>query len=166
MSGSHVLAPLIAAGALSLGACSSPAPPTFRVASVAVTDESPEAAVLTFRLLGENTSDRALPLRTVSYTLALDGRPVFQGERSAEVTLNRFGAQSVDLPVTLLTGADRPALEGEVPYTLSGSIVYEVPGTIAEVLFDARLRRPSAGFSQSGRLDFSALDRPITGPMP
>lgn len=152
------------AAAVVLGGCSGLREPTFKVSGVGVTEESAEATVLTFRVTGENTNGEALPLREVRYSLSLDGRRVFSGQRSAEATLQRFGTQTIDLPATVLASNGGDALSGEVPYTLSGEVVYEVPGTIAEVLFDAQIRRPTARFAQSGRLDFGALERPVVGP--
>jgi len=153
-----------AAAVALMGGCWGVREPSFRVAGVGITEETERATVLTFRVTGENTNSEELPLREVRYALDLDGRRVFSGTRSAEATLQRFGTQTIDLPATVLASNGGDALSGEVPYTLSGEVVYELPGTIAEVLFDARIRRPTAGFSQSGRLDFGALDRPIVGP--
>lgn len=147
-----------------MGGCWGVREPTFRVAGVGITQETERATVLTFRVVGENTNSEPLPLRDVRYSLVLDGERVFSGHRSAETTLNRFGTQTVDLPATVLAEGAGFSLNGEVSYTLSGEVVYEVPGTIAEVLFDAQIRRPTARFVQSGRLDFGALDRPIVGP--
>ncbi|MBL8746854.1 MAG: LEA type 2 family protein [Phycisphaerae bacterium] len=149
-------------GAVLVGCQSQPAP-TLEVTQVAITEQTAQGMVVTFRVRADNRGDEALPLRTVRYSISLDGRPAFSGERNAESTVRRHGSQEFLLPValTLGEGKDLPAVpSGQVSYSLSGSVEYEVPGSIAEVLFDTGIRRPSASFSESGRLDFSEI-----GPM-
>ncbi len=149
------LALLCALGAGSgaeMAGCSSVPPPRFVVQGVSVTEQTGEGMVLSFVVEGENRNNKALPLREVNYGLSLDGREVFRGRRSAEVTLSRFGARTITLPVAIAITEDRPAPKGEVSYRFSGTVVYEVPGAFAETLFENRVRRPSASFSETGRL--------------
>jgi hypothetical protein len=138
-----------------LAGCSGPAP-TFRVLDIEVSDESPQATVVTVTLEGENRGEEALPLRDVRYTLSLDGRPVFSGVRSAEATLPAGGVERVRLPVAITAEqAGGPLTGTQRPYSLSGSVQYLSSGSIAEVLFDSGLRQPTASFSESGSLDFA-----------
>lgn len=133
-------------------------PPKFQVKDVAVTEQSEEAVVVMFRLEAENRNADPLPLRNVDYSLALQGRLVFRGKRSAEATLRRYGTQEVLLPVSIPIGPDEVLAEppsGQMPYTFAASFEYELPGTIAEALFDSGVRIPTAGVSESGRLDFA-----------
>jgi hypothetical protein len=151
---------LLACGALTAGGCASQPPPRITVADVAVTDQSAEGLVVTFRMLAENAGSASLPLRTVRYSVSVDGRPAFVGERRAEATAPRAGSQEFILPVafSLGEGKDFPSMPAAtVPYTLTGSVEYELPGTIADLLFDSGIRRPTASFSETGRLDFSAV---------
>lgn len=152
----------VAAGAfgLALVGCQSQPAPSFEVAGVAITEQTAEGMVVTFRVRADNRGEEALPLRTVHYSISLDGRPAFSGQRAAEATVRRYGSQEFLLPValTLGEGRDLPALPtGQVPYALNGTVEYEVPGSIAELLFDTGIRRPSASFSESGNLDFSEI---------
>lgn len=146
--------------------CAGPSPPTLEVTDAVLTEESPEGIVVTFRVRAENRNDDPLPLRTVRYSLTLDGRTAFSGERFAEATIRRQGSQEFFLPVALTVGENGvlrsmpPEHPEGVPYSLSGSVEYQIPGTIAEVLFDSNIRRPTAGFSESGRLDFSQMAAP------
>ncbi len=151
-----------------LGGCATSAP-TFEVIDVAMTEQSADAVVLTFVVRGENRGKEQLPLRDVNYSLEIEGRQVFSGRRSAEATLPRFGTREIVLPVSVRTGAGQPLASpptGTVPYSLSGSVFYEVPGAISEALFDAKLRRPRAGFREDGRMDFSTLPREAALPGP
>lgn len=149
----------VLAGAALAGCQSQPAP-SFEVSGVAITEQTSEGMVVTFRVRADNRGEEALPLRTVQYSISLDGRQTFSGQRAAEATVRRFGSQEFLLPValTLGEGKDLPALPtGQVPYSLQGTVEYEVPGSIAELLFDTGIRRPTASFSESGQLDFSQI---------
>lgn len=158
-----------AALALSLGlggalvGCAGHTPPTLMVRDVALVEQSAEGYVLRFVLDAQNPNPQALPMRGVEYTFWLDGRRVFSGSRDAEATLRRYGTQEIELPVSvaLVPGASVPGGEsGPVPYRISGRAVYELPGAVAETLFDSGVRRPSVRFSDRGRLDFSVLGAP------
>lgn len=144
--------------ALVLSGCKGAAPPRFEVESVSLTEQTPSGYVLTFTLQGENSNDEALPLRDVHYTLSLDGRTVFSGHRSAQATLPRNGTQRITLPIAIATRPGEPQWFDEARYQLNGSVVYLLPGSIAELLFDSGLRRPSVAFGRSGVLDYSTID--------
>lgn len=159
------------AGAIVLGAlaalgtgCSSTAPPDLSVADVTISDETPQAMVLTFAIEGTNPNPFPLPLGEVRYQLDLDGRRVFEGTRSAQITIPRSGAGSVELPAAFELSAIDRTLDGDTPYRIVGSIRYRPDGTFPGVLYDSNLYRPSRSFSVSGVLDFSAATR--TGPFP
>lgn len=150
-------APLAMLAAAGLTGClSDPKPPAFKVIDVGVTERSADGVVVTFTLEGTNPNPKdPLPLDAVSYTLALDGRPTASATRQAEAELPANGVQRVRLPVAIPVSASSPEPTGTSGYRLSGTMVYRVPGSIAEVFFDAGLRRPSTGFGESGTLDFS-----------
>lgn len=141
-----------------LPACSGAKAPRFEVRDVAVTEQTDQGVVVTFRVAAENRNPEPLPLRNVRYGLSLDGRRVFTGERSAETTLRRFGTQEFLLPVSIpfdeATGL-AAAPVGQMPYAFDATIEYELPGTIAEALFDTGLRVPTESFGERGQLDFT-----------
>lgn len=160
-----MLATALALGVVTSGAgCSGISAPTFTVQEVAITEQSTEGVVLTFTLEGVNRNAEPLPLREVQYALWLDGREVFRGTRSAEVTLSKYSARTILLPAAAPSMVNAPELTGEVPYRFSGSVIYETPGAIAETLFDNNVRRPSASFAETGRLNFSAPRKDFIGP--
>lgn len=136
-----------------LAGCSAYDAPRLAVSSVAVADRSDEAVVLDFTLDAANANDVELPLETVEYTVRVDGRVVFEGTRSAEATLRRSGTQQIVLPAAIRLSPDVP-LAGEYPYSIQGRVTYVTPGEIAQLLFDAGVRRPKVGFRDSGVLDF------------
>ncbi len=150
---------LALAFACALGACGHHKP-TFTVVNVALTEETPEGFVLTFTLEGENRNPEPFPLRRVHYGLSLDGRRVFSGSRDAETTLQRFGRQTLKLPVAIAFEDTESMPEGQVPYRFDAAIRYVLPGTFSELLFDYELRRPRSHVRESGRLDFDTLRAP------
>ncbi len=148
--------PLLAALAL-LPACSAYEDPGFQVIAVQETDRTEDAAVLTFTISARNRNEVPIPLREAVYTLELDGQTVFTGQRSAEATIRRFGAQTFELPAVVPAavfdlsrlgspGGDRP----DLPYRLTGAVEYQTPGELADVLFDTGVRRPRAPIDLSG----------------
>jgi len=141
-----------------LAGCSSYEAPRFEVIAVQETERTAEAAVLTFTIAARNRNAVGLPLRVTRYALTLDGTPVFEGERSPEATVRPFGSQTFMLPVSV--PAERFDLarldaSGDLPYRMTGEVRYQTPGELAEVLFDAGVRRPTAPLTLSGRI---ALD--------
>lgn len=137
-----------------LPGCADPKPPTFSVVDAAITERTGDAVVVTFTLEGTNNSNEPLPLDDVSYALSLGGRQVFAGTRSSEAALPPGATQRVRLPVPI-PATDGTGPSGQMPYRLSGNVLYRLPGAIAEVFFDSGVRTPSVGFSESGNLDFS-----------
>lgn len=137
-----------------LGGCSRYASPKLSVADATVTDRTADGVTIEFIVDAVNTNEVGLPLKTIEYALSLDGKQVFTGERAPEATLRRFGSQQIRLPVAIPTPEDPAAFEGEKPYKLRGRLVYLTPGELADVLFDARLYRPSTSFTDGGVIDF------------
>lgn len=137
-----------------VGGCAGSAAPKVSIADAQVAERTAEGVAMQFTLNAENSNDVGLPLRTVRYTLELDGRQVFSGTRSAEATLRRQGTQQIVLPAVMAAGQDPIAkMTGRVPYRISGTMTYVAPGQIAEILFDSGVRVPSTDFSGTGEID-------------
>lgn len=156
MRGHRLSAGILAGLSLVVGGCGHHVP-QFKVTGIVLTEQTDEGAVLSFTLVGENRNDIPLPLRRASYSLSLDGHEVFRGLRSPQVTIRRFGTQSFTLPVAIDLTEIGGLPTGQVPYRFQGTVEYELPGSFSELLFETEIRRPSASFAESGRLDFSAL---------
>lgn len=139
-----------------LGGCfSTPKPPKFEVIDAGVTQRTESGTVVTFLLKGTNENADPLPLENVSYSLSLDGREVFSGVRLAECVLPAKGEHVLRLPVPVASDASGVTGGGAAAYRLGGSIVYKIPGSIAEIFFDSGLRRPTVGFGEGGTLEFA-----------
>ena len=156
----------IAVLATTLAGCVTPhTPPGFTIDGVRTTSTSADATVIAFDVTGRNDNEFALPLRQVTYTLVVDGEQVFTGTREALVTLPRFGRQTFTVPAAIetewLANRQQTGADGA---TLRATVTYETPGSIAEVLFDANLRRPTARFELGTDLPIDA--EPPTAPPP
>lgn len=107
--------------------------------------------VLTINATNDNPDP--LPLRRASYTLSLDGAPVYSGVRSPETTLSEYETHAFDLPALVpMTFAGR---QDPVPYRLTGTVSYVTPGKLAETLFESGVRQPEAPINVVGTIDFS-----------
>jgi hypothetical protein len=143
-----------------LTACSTYNSPKLSIAEAKVTERTDQGLVVQFTLNGENANEVALPLRLAHYSVYLDGKRVFTGDRSPEATLRRFGTQQLQLPaaIPLATAAAAQGGGGGVShFRIEGELGYVTPGEIAQILFDAGVRRPTVGFSAQGTVDLNAV---------
>ena len=154
---------LSAIGVLGSG-CSSTVPPDMKVTEVTVGEQNAGAMVLSFALEGSNENAFPLPLGDIRYRLELDGDRVFQGNRSAQITIPRSGTGIIELPAAFEWDTSARDLQGGVPYRLVCSVRYRPDGTFPGVLYDSDFHRPSRTYSFSGMLDFNAVQQ--TGPFP
>ncbi len=146
--------------ALAATGCSSSKPPTFHIAGVQLREQNERGTELIFQIEASNPNGREVPLYEADYALLLNGQHVFQGVRTPEATLRRYGVQSFSLPVVV--AADQMPAGTQIPYRFEGTITYVMPGALAEILFDRDLRRPKATLSDSGTLDLSTALAPAS----
>ncbi len=142
---------------LALGACASHHAPSFRVSGAELVEQTADTSVILVTIEGENPNPDALPLYAVYYSASVDGRRVLSSvERSPERTLPRFSTGSFTIPVVV----SNDQIAGPVARVeVSGLVVYQVPGTVAQVFFDNDIRRPSEPFAgeQSVSLDATVV---------
>jgi hypothetical protein len=133
-------------------ACSGARAPRATIADARLRERGEDAAVVEFVIEAENPNDIELPIRDISYTLALDGRQVFSGKREALATIPRHGTQRVVIPVVVPMGEN-----GVSPdlyrYSLRGRMRYSLPSQLADVLFDAKVSRPGVSIGEEGEID-------------
>jgi hypothetical protein len=156
----NLTTPLILLMTLLAAGCSAYDAPKIDVVGARITQETTDGVVIDFTLDATNTNEVDLPLERVRYALKLNGQRVFSGTRSAEATVRRLGTQQFTLPAAINL-AEFVSPEGDVEYELSGSVVYVTPGEIAQLLFDAGVRKPRSSFQQQGVLDFGGSDRDV-----
>lgn len=145
-----VLAGLVGGG---LGGCASNTP-RFELLSAEQAERTTDAVRLNFLLEAVNPGEAEIPLRTARYRLVVGGETVFEGRRAPAVSVRGQGRQPFELPAVVtaedfdVSVFDQPG--AEIPYRLVGTIEYQVPGELAEVLFDTGVRRPRAPLRAEG----------------
>ena len=86
----------------------------------------------------------------------MNGQEVYVGRRAASTTLHSHALQTIELPAVVRykqlgwTQRDRPQ---SLSYELKGTLLYETPGELAEILLDIGVRRPKVTFAKVGRLN-------------
>ncbi|MBX3390919.1 MAG: hypothetical protein KF691_15830 [Phycisphaeraceae bacterium] len=150
---------------LPLLGCSGVATPKLSIVDVRQDEHEPSGRRMMVVVKAENLSDEQLPLRDATYVVRLDGKEVFNGQRSPESTLRKWGVQELHFPVAL--PADRwPTTDVPVRYDISGSLVYLPPGKLNEILYDYHLLRPTASFSGTGQVSLHAPSQPVSSAVP
>lgn len=153
--GSRRASALVLLACVLLAGCSGYRAPSINVAGAEVIETTEEAVAIRFALDLVNPNPEALELRQFDYALAVDGRKVYSGRRSAEATLRAGGTKRLFIPAVVrydLMGWDARAHPAEVGYSLNGSLLYVTPGEIAEILLDTGVRKPRIRFSDTGRV--------------
>lgn len=140
--------------ALLLGGCSSVPGPKISLADAFVSDRSDEATLVILSLDIENQADVSIPLYEFDYNVSIDGRPVFDTNRRARMTLRPSETRQMNLPVVVPHGNAGTGPRGSSALGVNGSLVYIAPGELAEILFDTGVRVPSTGFSAQRTVEF------------
>jgi hypothetical protein len=141
-----------------LPGCVGGAPPTFTLERVVRADTAPTASVIDFVFEGANPTKNAYPLREVTYTVRIDGQTVFQGVRSAQVTLPPNDALQFRVPAPIPYDAVGRLAGRTVRYEVSGTVAYLPPGPIAEILYDIGIQRRRVPFRDGGLLEIPPDD--------
>jgi len=142
-----------------LTGCSGRATPGAVVTSANIRNRTADAAVVEFVIETTNPNDIELPMRDVVYTLNVNGKKVFSGRRDAQATMPRGGTQQIIIPAVVpmrgpeSQGGKGALVPGVYTYRLTGRIYYSLPSQLADVLFDAKLSRPSVGISDKGEIN-------------
>lgn len=144
-----VLTPLLAASG-----CSSYRAPTFEAVAVRELQRENDLAVVVFVIEATNPNPEPMQFGQASYTLWLDGREVFSGVRSPQATVHTYSKHTFELPAVVPASlTDAPTDHAELPYRLSGSVIYKNPGALADVLFDAEVVVPQASIDLEGTIN-------------
>jgi len=136
---------------ISLAACSSAAPPSFKVLGASVREQTEQGFVLEILIEADNNNAEPLPLRDVTYTVSVDGFDSFSGTRYPEVILRRYGRQEFVLPASFERKPGQ-TLSEQSTYSISGSVMYLAPGALSETLFDQSIIKPTSELNGSGTL--------------
>lgn len=125
---------------------------------VAGTEGAPDAAGYLVEIELENRGSDDIPLERFDYVFEVEGVGRFDGRWGAFLTLPPGTTRRVEIPASMPLPPDlatRMDLTGPISWTIDGGLRYQAPGLIGRILFDAGIRRPSAGFSGSGTFRLS-----------
>ena len=122
-------------------------PPEVAVGTASVS-QTESGSLLLIELDAENPNREPLPLREVRYSVEVNGTRVFEGIRSAESTLRRYGSRAIMLPVALPPSS--PGAVSAGTFRVFGELTYKEPGALAQTLLDVELIDPSVSFSGNG----------------
>ena len=122
---------------------------------VAITDVTDEALALVFSIELRNPNTMPLELYEFRYTLMVNGREVYAGRQAGGATLSASGTRRMTIPAVIpfeQVGWQAGQIPPAARYALWGKLQYNAPDNLAQILFDAGVRRPKVGFSKKGEL--------------
>ncbi len=144
-----------------LTGCSRYRAPRITLGSVSVAEITDEALALQINLDLQNPNTTALGLDELRYTITVDGTLAFVGRRAAGRTLSSLETRRLTLPGVIdfeTIGWSPSSGPRQVRYTVRGSLWYQTPSEIAQLLFDTGMRRPKVRFGIDGQLTLTAAD--------
>jgi len=138
-----------------LAACSLTKAPGVEVSDVSLGNVTDEGYELQFELTLSNPNLEPLELHETEYRLSVGGAPVYDGRWSAEASVKAEGAKTITIPAVVpFDRAGEDTVPDRIDYSINGTMWYMTTDRIAEILFDANIRRPSVGYGTSGELTF------------
>jgi len=144
---------VVALGAMSMmiGGCFTAPTPDLRIVSAKIVERTDAGAVIDVTIEGANRTAKDMKLRSIRYRMSLDGKRVFEGERTPQATFPALGVQSFSVPIaTSITAL--PTGENAA-YTFGATLMYLVPGPLAEAMYDLNVRKPTVKMTATGHLD-------------
>ncbi|HWB19912.1 MAG TPA: LEA type 2 family protein [Phycisphaerales bacterium] len=140
--------------AASLGGCSIGGP-AITVDDARIAQQTDDAVQFQIHLKAQNKTETPMRLLEYTYSVSVDGQQVYEGRRAAIATLAANSTTQLMLPAV----APRSAMKNlsavslaNGRYSVSGTLTFVEPGTVAKVLYDARILRPVQGFDGSGEI--------------
>ncbi len=131
-----------------LTGCSNYQPPRFEAMGVREIERGPDHTVVSFTIQATNPNREPMPLGQTTYSVWIGGQELFSGVQSPEATVHTYATHLFELPAVLPASALSGA--GELPYEIRGKVIYQQPGALADVLFDAQLVVPEANLDLAG----------------
>ena len=138
-----------------LAGCAGFRSPAVTVDDVAITEATDEALALAFSMELRNPNTLPLELYEFRYTLLVNGREVYAGRHAGGATLSASGQRHMTIPAVIPykdLGWEAAQLPPAARYALWGKLQYNAPDNLAQILFDAGVRRPKVAFSKEGEL--------------
>ncbi len=124
--------------------------PRLSVADITLGHADDGSAVVTLVIEATNDGDESLPLMSAAYEVEINGVSAYRGEWDAQATVPVGGTVRFELPAPVDASLVAPGLRAS--YSVRGVVEYVPPGALGEALFDAKFRRGSASFAETGDL--------------
>lgn len=154
------LAAALLAISMTLGGCFSTPTPDLRIVGAQVVERTDAGAVIDMTIEGANRTAKDMKLRSIRYWMSLDGKRVFEGERTPQATFPALGVQSFSVPIaapiTALPTGEKAA------YKFSATLMYLIPGPLAEAMYDLNVRKPTVSITASGQIDLHVQSAPAS----
>ena len=146
--------------ALGLAGCVTDRPPRVAVSQAVLTETEEDLAAIDVLLNLSNPNPDALRLVEFNYTFRVEGGGTYRGRHAGEATVAAGQARQARIPAVVRVDLAAVTPGEALRYTIEGHLRYISEERIARTLYDAKLRRPRAGFRGSG----SVVDgRPFGG---
>lgn len=152
---------LVLASLVALTGCSSYRSPRITLGSVSVTEVTNEALAIQIDLELQNPNTIALGLDELRYSITVDGTLAYVGRRATGRTLSGLETRLLTLPGVInfkTIGWSPSSGPRQVRYTVTGTLWYQTPSEIAQLLFDTGMRRPKVTFGEDGQMTLPAAD--------
>lgn len=132
--------------------CSGVQSPTARVVGFSVQEVTDEGVRGLVELELRNPNDTPLPLTKADYSVSLGQLGTQTYHDKLAHTIPAEGKQMVLLPAAWATGGN---LAGQRDLAISGSVTYQPPGEVREVLTESKIPLPSVNFSGRGVIELA-----------
>jgi hypothetical protein len=145
--------------ALLLTGCSGMKEPIVGVTGASLGEVSNEAATVQIALQLENPNTDPIELLEFDYHVSVNGERVYDGMRSAQMTLSRLSTRTATLPAVLpfdRVGWNAAQLPPDTEVQVHGTLRYLQPGAFARTLFDLGAKRPRTSFHSTHRVSLSS----------
>lgn len=132
--------------------------PIAAVDHVEVMDASEEGVRLDFVVHVTNPNLDALPLKIARYEATIGSLGTYKGDMAPDATAPATGVQIIRLPVAIATTTSSSV--NNMSWSLTGSIEYQPPGQIRELLTDMSIPLPSTPVQGGGQIGVAAAESP------
>jgi len=141
---------LLCCGALMVSAsgCAGVRTPGAELSSGAVAARTAEGARVEMTVRVNNPNEVPLPVRGVDYQVVVDGVGTFEMDDTPPIALPPRGSETLTLPASFADGSQDWAGRR---YRLTGSLRYQPPGEVRELLTQYRVPLPTVPIEAEGR---------------
>lgn len=123
--------------------------PQAKVVSLRLVEQTEAGVRLEMLLAIQNSNDVSLPLKQAQYTVTLERMGTFTFSKRANMTLPADGVQTLTFVAAFATGGQDVSGFAWQAY---GSVAYELPGEIRDLLTNYGVPLPTTSFRASGWL--------------